>query len=94
MRGRRKTASLRLTQLRFGCAERQRGELIKAQKETVGLAHGRRTDLVPNGNQVDKPTLAEAGKSFPLVPKLAAVPEHKFEGMVGEWRTQPVKITQ
>jgi hypothetical protein len=47
------------------------GEMIRAQKETVGLAQGKRTDLVPKGNQVDKHTLADAGVSkcyFSLYP--------------------------
>jgi hypothetical protein len=37
------------------------GELIAAQRETVGLAQGKRTDLGPERTQVDKPTLVEAG---------------------------------
>jgi hypothetical protein len=42
-------------------AERRIGELMKQQKETVGLAQGKRTDLGPKRTQVDKPTLADAG---------------------------------
>lgn len=70
-------------------AERRLGELIAAQKETVGLAQGKRTDLVPERHQVDRPTLAEAGidkKLSSRAQKLAAIPEDKFDGMIGEWR--------
>ena len=42
-------------------AERRLGECIRVQKETVGLAQGKRTDLVPNENQVGRATLADAG---------------------------------
>ena len=70
-------------------AERRLGEMIRDQKQTVGLAQGKRTDLVPRANQVDRPTLADAGidkKLSSRAQKLAAVPESKFEGMIGEWR--------
>ncbi len=53
------------------------------------LAQDERTDLVPQGNHVDLPTLAEAGidkKLSSRAQKLAAVPEDQFEGMLGEWR--------
>lgn len=75
-------------------AERRLGELIRAQKETVGLAQGKRTDLVPKENQVARPTLADAGidkKLSSKAQKLAAVPERKFEGMIGEWRNRVQK---
>jgi hypothetical protein len=35
--------------------------LIAAQEATVGLAQGKITDLVPKRNQVNKPTLEDAG---------------------------------
>jgi len=38
-------------------AEQRLGELIALQKETVGLAQGKRSDLVPKKNQVEKPSL-------------------------------------
>ena len=45
------------------------GEMIKRQRETVGLAQGRRTDLGPLRTQVDdRPTLAEAGRSGATAP--------------------------
>lgn len=75
-------------------AERRLGELIAAQKETVGLAQGKRTDLVPERHQVDRPTLAEAGidkKLSSRAQKLAAIPEDKFDGMIGEWRERVEK---
>ena len=56
---------------------RRLGELIRAQKETVGLAQGRRSDLLPNGKEVHRPTLKEAGIDHKLssrAQKLAAVP--------------------
>lgn len=35
--------------------------LIKRRKRTVGLAQGKQTDFVLKGNQVEKPTLPDAG---------------------------------
>ena len=77
-------------------AERRLGELIIAQKETVGLnkgAAGGGTKEGPRGAYVEPrdstPTLAEAGIDKKLSShsqKLAAVPEEQFEGMIGEWR--------
>ena len=71
--------------------ERRVAELIIAQKETVGhrLAQGRRSDLVPQRNQVEKTTLTEAGIDKKLsmrAQQLAAVPAPKFEGLLAEWR--------
>lgn len=77
-------------------AERRLGEMIRAQKETVGLNRG--TAGSGNANVTgstkteppdSRPTLAEAGidkKLSSRAQKLAAVPEEKFEGMLGEWR--------
>ena len=77
-------------------AERRLGEIIKLQKETVGLNTGTAgkgrpnlggSDEVPPKNE--RPTLAEVGIDKKLsmrAQKLAAVPEGKFEGMLGEWR--------
>jgi hypothetical protein len=70
-------------------AESRPGECIRAQKETVGLAQGKRIDLVPNENQVGRPTLADAGidkKLSSRAQKLAAVPEEQFESTVARWR--------
>src|SRR5215468_6389036 len=50
-------------QIRLGAlqirAEWRMGRLLKEIKETTGLAQGRRSDLVPNGYQVEKPVLAD-----------------------------------
>ena len=77
-------------------AERRLGELIKAQKETVGLnrgaAGGGKKDA-PRGSFVEprdvSPTLADAGidkKLSSRAQKLAAVPAEKFEQHMAEWR--------
>lgn len=60
-------------------AERRVGELMQAQKETVGLSQGGRPEKTgSNSNPVSKPaTLAEAGIDKNLADrarKLAAVP--------------------
>lgn len=71
-------------------AERRLGELIAAQKETVGLANGgdaMRARFHP-GTEV-KPTLAEAGidkKLSSRSQKIAAVPKSEFKAKLGEWR--------
>ena len=80
-------------------AERRVGELIQAQKETEGLNRGAAGTPGPGrGNKnvglektrvSSQPTLAEAGIDKNLADrarKLSSVPEHEFEGMVGEWR--------
>ena len=75
-------------------AERRVGELMQAQRETVGLAEGqlrRGSELDPRD---DKPSLAEAGIDKHLADrarKYAAVPKEKFDGMVSEWRD---RVTQ
>ena len=75
-------------------AERRLGELIRAQKETMGLATGGQP-YHPTGSQKDPvgrgtvPTLSEAGIDKKLADrarKLAAVPQDRFEELVGEWR--------
>lgn len=70
-------------------AERRLGELMEYQRNTVGLAQGKRSDLGREATQVDKPTLAEAGIDKHLADrarKMAAVPEEKFENALTEWR--------
>lgn len=43
-------------------AERRLGEMLREQKETVGLGQGKRTDLVPKQDQVTtRPTLSDMG---------------------------------
>jgi|ETNvirenome_6_85_1030632.scaffolds.fasta_scaffold18740_3 N6-adenosine-specific RNA methylase IME4 len=76
-------------------AERRLGELIKAQKATVGLASGgqRGGRKKKDGSREEPanapPTLAEAGidkKLSSRAQKLAAVSEAQFESMVDDWR--------
>jgi phage N-6-adenine-methyltransferase len=72
-------------------AERRVGELMRLQRQTVGLAKGRRTDLGPSPTQV--PTLIEAGIDKHLADrarKLAAVPADAFEAHVAEWRERGI----
>jgi hypothetical protein len=80
-------------------AERRVGELILRQKATVGerLAQGRRTDLVPRGNQVDKVTLIEAGidkKLSSRAQKLAMLATPAFEGLLEKWRARLTTETE
>jgi len=78
-------------------AERRLGELIKAQKETVGLNKGAAAGGKKKGGSRSSykeprdtaPTLAEAGidkKLSSRAQKLAAVPETKFESLMADWR--------
>lgn len=81
-------------------AERRLGELIRAQKETVGLNRGtlrRGSRKEPRDN---KPTLAEAGidkKLSSRAQKLASIPDVVFEKQRIQWRTaaeqKPTKRT-
>ena len=67
-------------------AERRLGEMLREQKETVGLntgAMGVGTSAVPKENRT--PTLADAGidkKLSSRAQKVAAVPAGEFEGMM------------
>ena len=73
-------------------AERRLGELIVAQKETIGLNPGGR----PKTRAVrellsEQPTLSDVGidrKMSARAQKMAAVPEGEFEAMVGDWRNR------
>lgn len=71
-------------------AERRIGELMAAQRESVGTAQGRRSDLGPSATQVDVPiTLAEVGIDKHLADrarKYAAIPEQQFEEILAERR--------
>jgi hypothetical protein len=61
-------------------AERQMGAFLKEMPK----AQGRRSDLVPNGNQVD-PTLSEIGitkKQSSTAQKLASIPTEEFHERV------------
>jgi N6-adenosine-specific RNA methylase IME4 len=86
-------------------AERRIGELMQAQRETVGLSEGTKGQLrgkdSSGGTLADppdaRPTLAEAGIDKHLADrarKLAAVPQEQFENMVGEWRGRVQEETE
>ncbi len=91
-RGRPKNRKLELdaAEIRFR-AERRLGEMMAEQRETIGLAQGKRTDLGPNSTQVGTPTLAEAGIDKHLADrarKMAAVPAAEFEEKVAAFRAR------
>ena len=72
-------------------AERRVGELIRQQKETVGLSKGGRPEKTGGKNPpVDEvPTLAKAGIDKDLAKRareLAGVPAPKFERLIKDWR--------
>lgn len=77
-------------------AERRLGELIAAQKGTVGLSRGaagvginQHTPDEVRSSVTRAPTLADVGISYDLssrAQKLAAVPAEQFEVEVAEWR--------
>lgn len=73
-------------------AERRLGELIHAQKETVGLNRGAfvgGTEKEPPRDE--RPTLADAGidkKLSSRAQKLAALPTDEFESRIGTWRSE------
>jgi hypothetical protein len=66
------------------------GELIQAQKETVGLAKGGQPYQKSTGSKAEPvATLADAGidkKLSSRSQKLAAIPEDKFEKQIADWR--------
>jgi len=71
-------------------AEHRLGEMLIAQKETIGLntgAQGIGTSAVPQQNRT--PTLADIGIDKKLSAhsqKVAAIPDAEFEGIVDDWR--------
>lgn len=74
-------------------AERRIGELMQAQRETVGLNSGggdRKSDRRVEDKPTDpRPTLAEAGIDKNLADrarKYAAVPADEWDRELGEWR--------
>ncbi|MFE8033826.1 hypothetical protein [Thiohalocapsa marina] len=99
MQAKNKTLEIDAAEIRIR-AERRLGELIAAQKATVGLntgsrgqLHGRKETgevlaLVDDEGQ-KPPSLSDAGISYDLssrAQKIAAVPEAEFEAEVVEWR--------
>ena len=91
-------------------AERRVGQLIGAQKGSTGLNRGGGEKGVgragknapPTSGRILKPTLAEAlelpkkeaHRLSERSQKLAAVPEKRFERMVGDWRDRIGKETE
>jgi hypothetical protein len=84
-------------------AERRLGELIRSQKETVGLrgpqhskgggSKGSKREPLPEA----PPTLAAAGidkKLSSRAQKLADLPEKKFERQIADWRDRVGKDTE
>jgi N6-adenosine-specific RNA methylase IME4 len=74
-------------------AERRLGQMIAAQKATVGLNRGVRGSKVSGSEKEpvmdDRPKLADIGISKKLssrAQKMAAVPPEKFEAMTKAWR--------
>lgn len=72
-------------------AERRIGELMQGQRESVGLAQGKRTDLGPERTQVDRPTLEDAGIDKHLADrarKLTKADAEEFERRLVEGRAR------
>jgi len=71
-------------------AERRVGELMRAQRETVGLARpGKHRVIGTKTDPIKKPPLAKAGIDKHLAQrarKLAAMPPKKFEADLAAWR--------
>ena len=70
-------------------AERRLGELIRGQKETVGMNRGGLLRGSAREPRDPRPTLAEAGITKKLssrAQKLAAVPDDEFESEIADWR--------
>lgn len=82
---------IQAAQIRFR-AERRLGELITAQKDTVGLARGaagigKAASAVPHEYSTQPPTLAEAGidrKLSSRAQRVAALPNEKFETLLDQ----------
>jgi len=81
-------------------AERRLGEMIRHQKETVGLATGGQPyQHKPTGTHaepVDRPTLADVGISKKLSSRsqaIANIPECDFEATLAEHREQQQAVT-
>lgn len=70
-------------------AERRYGELLVELKSNGSLSRGRPEKNVPPEEHLSRVKLDDIGttrKFSAKCQKLAAVSEHKFEGMIGEWR--------
>lgn len=93
-----RTLEIDSTEIRF-YAERRLGEMISAQKETVGLNRGRagsgRPQLGASETAApkidDRPRLADVGIDHKLsshAQKMAAVPEAEFHSRIDAWRDE------
>lgn len=70
-------------------AERRLGIMISEQKRTVGLAQGRRSDLVPKANHVGRPSLSDMGidkKLSARSQKVGGIGEQAFEAVIANVR--------
>jgi hypothetical protein len=78
-------------------AERRVGELIAAQRETVGLHNGGRPEKTGlSNNPVSKPTLAAAGIDKNLAErsrKLAAMPVARFNDLIAQIRMPDASVS-
>jgi N6-adenosine-specific RNA methylase IME4 len=77
--------------------ERRLGELIKAQKETIGLHPGGRPSekTCARTEQVSPVRLEDAGidrKLSSRAQRLAAVPPTEFESLIGTWKEESVAL--
>jgi N6-adenosine-specific RNA methylase IME4 len=85
-----RTLEIDAAEIRFH-AERRLGQMITAQKETVGFNRGTRL----GGNRIeppdDRPRLVDVGLSKKLsshAQKMAAVPAPEFEARLSSWRDE------
>jgi phage N-6-adenine-methyltransferase len=90
-----RTLEIDAAEIRFR-AERRLGELIDAQRQTVGLSKGGRPDKT--GSELDPViTLSEAGIDKHLADrarKFAALPMAEFEGQIDAWRARVEQDTE
>jgi hypothetical protein len=80
-------------------AERRLGELIVAQKQTIGLNQGAvkgKTGTKAAPVLDSRPTLADAGVDKKLsmrAQRLAAIPPEEYEDDLAEWRAHALNVT-
>ncbi len=79
-------------------AERRLGEMIRAQKETVGLNEGGRPKTSTPEEPVlkDRPTLSDVGISKKLSSRsqaIASIPEEEFEETLSQHREEQQAVT-
>jgi len=77
-------------------AERRLGEMIREQKETVGLNEGGRPKKTPTAEEGVIPSLSDVGIDYKLSSRaqaIAAIPEDEFEDTLAEHREQQQAVT-